>query len=232
MSRLSHALQTARWRVRQKYLHNFIFVHVPKTAGTSIVHTLGIPRIHQTAYDIRGRIGARRWEQKFKFAFVRNPWDRTVSLFHFASARARGLSNSRYIALTFTDWLQLAFVERHALYFDFPHSFSPQFDWISDFEDRIIVDFVGRFENIQQDFATICERMRRPIMVLPHDNQTNRKDYRYYYKDSDVEIIAKWYEKDINYFGYTFEPHALPRHAAMRSVDSSNFGLKHIAVQG
>lgn len=226
MSRLSQALQTARWRVSQKYFHNFIFVHVPKTAGTSIVRTLGIPRIHQTAYDIRGRIGARRWEQKFKFAFVRNPWDRAVSSFHFAAARNRGLANSRYISLTFSDWLRLAYVERHPLYFDFPHPFSPQYDWISDFEDKIIVNFIGRFENLQQDFSTICERIGRRAIVLPHHGASKHKDYRDYYKDKDVEIIAKWYKKDIDHFGYAFDRPASTRH----SDSLINIGLKQVAV--
>lgn len=206
MSRLSGRLKNVRWQLRQKYVDNFIFIHVPKTAGTSVVRTLGIPRIHETASDIRNRLGARRWEGKFKFAFVRNPWDRAVSLFHFAAGPSRGLCNSRYIALSFREWLKFAYVDRHPLYFDFPHSFGPQLEWISDLDGNVIVDFVGRFENLRQDFATICARLGLSTAVLPHYGASKHDDYRSYYKDEDVDIIAKWYKKDIEHFGYAFEP--------------------------
>lgn len=217
MSWLSQELKTTQWRLRQKFLHNFVFVHIPKTGGTSIVRTFSLPREHKMALDLRGRIGSRRWERRFKFAFVRNPWDRAVSSFHFACIR-----NSRYIALTFSDWLQLAYVERHPLYFDLPHSFSPQFDWISDSLDNVIIDFVGRFENLQQDFATICQRIGRPVTTLPRLNPTEHQEYRYYYKDKDAEIIAQWYKKDIDYFGYAFDRPASLLHT-VRTADKTNY---------
>lgn len=153
MSWLSEELRRARWRVTQKYFHNFVFIHIPKNAGTSVLRALGLTPEHKKAVGARGVIGEQRWERKFKFAFVRNPWDRAVSSFHYAR-----FGDSRFVSLSFSEWLHLAFVERHPLYFDIPHTFITQFDWICDRQDKVIIDFVGRFENIQQDFAVICKR--------------------------------------------------------------------------
>lgn len=213
MSWLTHELRITRWHLRQKYFHNFVFVHIPKTAGTSIYRTLNLYGEHVTALQLRGRLGANLWNKKFKFAFVRNPWDRVVSSYRFATVRNK---DSRFVALSFSEWLRLAYVDRHPLYFDSPHSFSPQFDWISDNDDNVMVDFVGRFENLQQDFTHVCNRIGKPDVVLPHHNATKHNDYRTYYSDADIEIVARWYQKDIDYFGYTFSKISVARNIAAR----------------
>lgn len=201
VSWLTRELRTTRWRIRQKYFHNFVFIHIPKTAGTSINDAFGLDGEHKTALQLRGRLGRERWNKKFKFAFVRNPWDRIVSSFQFAIVRNK---DSRFVSLTFSEYIKLAYVDRHPLYFDSPHSFSPQFDWISDNDDNVIVDFVGRFENLDDDFAKVCERIGRPGLRLPHRNATKRGDYRRYYQDRDIEIIAHWYKKDLDHFDYRY----------------------------
>lgn len=205
MSWLTHKVRKTRWRIRQKYIHNFVFIHIPKTGGTSINRALGLADEHKTALQLRGRLGVQRWERKFRFAFVRNPWDRAVSAFKFARDRNK---DSRFVALSFRDWLRLAYVDRHPLYFDIPVSFLPQFGWISDDSDRVLVDFIGRFENLSADFANVCERIGRKAPALPHHNSTKRDDYRSYYDDESIEIIARWYKKDIEHFGYEFSPSA------------------------
>jgi chondroitin 4-sulfotransferase 11 len=214
MSWLTQELRTTRWHLRQKYLLDFVFIHIPKTAGSSIHRTLELTAEHKTALQLRGRLGKRRWERKFKFAFVRNPWDRVVSSFHYAATRTK---NSRFVDLTFSQWLKLAYVDRHPLYFDAPHLFSPQYDWISDNDDNLIVDFVGRFENLEHDFAKVCERIGRTGLQLPHDNATKHQDYRHYYKDSEIEIIARWYKKDIEHFGYVFSAPTVIAHPIRRA---------------
>jgi hypothetical protein len=54
----------------------YIFVHIPKTAGTSMCEALGLPETtHDTAVDLKRTLGA-RYDELYRFAFVRNPWDR------------------------------------------------------------------------------------------------------------------------------------------------------------
>ena len=87
----------------------------------------------------------------------------------------------------------------------FPHShFRNQCDFILDQNSNLLLDFVGKLENAQQDFDTICDKIGISRTKLLHENKTNHKHYTKYYDDETREIVAKKYAKDIEYFGYTF----------------------------
>lgn len=182
----------------------FIFVHINKTGGISVEKSLKLyGREHRTALMFRDYLGEEQFNRVFKFAFVRNPWDKVVSHYCYRYQTNQTQLKSRNIG--FKEWIMLTYCRKDPNHLDFPRMFLPQLDWICDEKGNVIIDYIGRFENIQHDFNKICDRIDIKRKLLPHKNKTKRKrDYRLYYDEESNEIISKYFKKDIEYFNYTF----------------------------
>ena len=139
------------------------------------------------------------------FTFTRNPWDRLISAYFYLKQGGHGAWDkkdcNRYLShySSFEDmvlnWNDILFNQIH---------FKEQYKWVCDSNGELIPDFIGKFENLQQDFDTVCDKIGIPKQQLPHANKTNHKHYTEYYDDETREIIAEKYAKDIEYFGYEF----------------------------
>ncbi len=187
--------------LRARYTLDYVFVHINKTGGSSVERALGLPFQHRTAAELRAGMGAARWARRFKFTIVRNPWDRAVSHFYYrVQTNQTGLGDH---PISFAQWLERVYVERDPRYYDQPRMFMPQVDWIADRDGRILVDFVGRFETLERDFAGICARIGRRA-ELPHLKSSARPDYRAAYTDATAAIVARAFAPDIDAFGYAF----------------------------
>ena len=196
---------------------------MPKTGGTSIEQALGLsgPR-HNTAFQYR-KHHPKAWEKYFVFSFVRNPWDRIFSYYNFRR-KIRQLETEN--TLTFKQWLvriaELMRTEDHAaLNFEFapeygvgtiakknPEGWRVKLDnalyMLTDEHGKVIVNFIGRFERLQQDFDVICEKLDIKRQLLPSINKTQHDPYWKYYDEDCEQIVAELYQKDITYFGYKF----------------------------
>lgn len=181
----------------------FVFLHINKTAGTSVLRALGIPvKQHRTAREVIDRIGREKWQSAWKFAFVRNPWDRAVSLYEYRRGKDRtGIASS---GLSFTRWVDRVFTEDpDPRYNNNPRSFQSQCDWLKDERGDIAIDFIGRFENLASDFSRVAERIA-PGASLQHLNASRRGSYTRYYDPQSRQAVARWFAEDIERFGYDF----------------------------
>ena len=82
-----------------------------------------------------------------------------------------------------------------------------QSDYLIDLHGKVLVDFIGRFESLEADFNTICQRIGVAPPKLEHKRQAkDRGGYQKYYTDETRELVARHFAADIAMFGYSFEP--------------------------
>ena len=182
--------------------HKFVFIHIPKTAGTSIMHNF------DHLGKRRKKIMFKKLNKKecnyFKFAFIRNPWDRMVSNYFYAikSPKKKKMENLYKEFNSCEDFLN-GFDKKIDEYK--PLSLFSQCYWLEDEDGNIKMDYIGKFENLPKDLKFICDKIKiTPNTYLRHWNKSNHKHYSYYYNDETVNKIAKIYKRDIELGNYKY----------------------------
>ena len=180
----------------------FIFIHINKTAGTSIGRAIGLPlKDHLTAKEVIARIGRHQWNGAYKFTMVRNPWDKAVSLYEYRRKKDR--TNITSHGISFSDWVKMTYgLQKNPSYYNVK-SFQPQVDWLKDNDGNISMDFIGKFETINEDFDQIKNAIGLETS-LPCLNAGKRIGYQSYYDDETRDIVARWFHEDIEVFDYEF----------------------------
>jgi hypothetical protein len=187
-----------------------IFVHIPKCAGKSVGEALfGGFTGHFYLRQYEMLFSREEFDRYFKFTFVRNPWDRTVSAFEFL--KQGGLNQAD------REW-----AERHLARIDDFEQFCREWLTPENANDALFftpqhrflrlgsgfgpaVDFVGRVENLAEDFTHVAKRLGIDTSV-PHLNRSSRRsDFRSYYSPETRRIVESVYAEDIELFGYTFD---------------------------
>ena len=197
--------------------HNFLFIHVPKTGGNSIQKVLlpysddqmalaapfhdGVDRFeilspglnihkHSTLADYQAQLGCALFSRLIKIACVRNPWDRCVSFF-FSPHRGEVLWDPE----AFAEFIQTT-VKPHRDFLSLPDSQSDCFGNL---------DVILRFEQLQDDFDSLCDRLGIERNELPHANVSNRECYRVYYQQAGLTDLVRFqFAEEIERFGYAF----------------------------
>ena len=203
--------------------NRFIFVHIRKAAGTSMVQALqpyALPkpkslsarlksrarlerdyqkyrfRQHDDIQTVQSRMPAARFADYFKFAFVRNPWDRLVSEYEFILKREDHGRHKRVKSLaSFTDFIKMQISRRDAY----------QFHMLTDTNGQLLVDFAGRFESLDIDWEIASDLAGISYKPLAHTNKTQHRDYRQYYDAKSIELVKKHWDDEIKLFGYSSE---------------------------
>jgi len=186
--------------------HGGIFIHIPKTGGSSVARALFGDSRHVPYFEYE-RINPRKFRRFFKFSFVRNPWDRLVSTYFFLKNGGVNELDRRFAAEKLAGYDNFAaFVEgwlSEKNIWSWVH-FKPQHYFICDAALRVRMDFVGRTENIAADFRTLCERLGIAA-DLKWINRGAHSPYGDYYTDALRDRVATVYDDDIKIFGYRFE---------------------------
>ena len=216
--------------------HEFktLFIHVPKTAGQSMEQvfidssgytwetrehlvlgfnphpTMGPDRLsHLLAreYAGLGYVSQEQFDSYFKFSFVRNPWDRMVSQYYY---RRSEKPFDVFVEEAFADLDDRTDFSRHII---------PQSDYLYDEDGRMLIDFVGRYENIEADFDKVMERVGLANKKLPRMNVSGMRGWRRlfgkekprppfqdHYTPALRDRVGEFYRADIENFDYAFEP--------------------------
>ncbi|TGO03183.1 hypothetical protein PN36_11440 [Candidatus Thiomargarita nelsonii] len=187
-------------------------MHIPKTGGVSIAKSLfGTLVGHLDIHGYKIIFGPTAFNNYFKFSFVRNPWDRTLSAYLFLKKggfdkKDEEWATNHLIKYTEFSYFVTNWITPKNIYKK--NHFLPQYRFICGKNLVPEVDFLGYFENFEHDFKYIQEKLGINC-ELSHLNSTKKRDYRDYYTKETLEIIAKVYAKDINVFGYSFEHNKL-----------------------
>jgi hypothetical protein len=199
----------------------FVFFAVPKT-GTHAVRELfsshkgpddweqqilfgeqvsPIPEIakiqhgHISVQQIASHLEKAVWENYFKFAIVRNPFDRFISIWLFLNRQ-----NPKFTE-TPLQWMKSAIVvprfRRRVLV-------APQYLQLIDEQGNIAMDYVGRYEQLQDSVDEICGKLQIESTLLIKKNSSEHQQYREYYDDELKSMVGKFYKEDLNRFGYSF----------------------------
>lgn len=145
----------------------------------------------------RNQRGREQFNRYFKFGFVRNPWDRVVSLYE--RKEAMELRNKMTFE-QFVEWIQYS---SSTCVHSSPHRY--QLDWFVDANGEVIADFIGRFERLEEDWAFVAKKLGITA-TLPHSRANRRaRHYTEYFNDRTRAVIAEKFRVDIEAFGYQFE---------------------------
>ena len=200
--------------------HKYVFVAVPKTGthavrqalrphmgagdmeqvGLFVKRQFPIPDLakvghgHISLEQLRKFMDPAKFSEYFKFAFVRNPFDRFISYCSFIT-RERGAFK------TDTQKVMRRVLanppSEHVLFW-------PQNTFLVDGEGKLLTDYVGRVETMQQSFEFIASKIGVPAVQLDKVNATERSAYRDYYDQELIDGVAKLYADDLRLFEYDF----------------------------
>jgi len=175
--------------------HKFIFIHVPRTGGTSVAQMwkqwdkkIKKHMTYRQCQSRFGRLHRNGYKSYFKFGFIRNPWERVNSLF-WKHVKNSPVDTSK----GFKHWM---FDESRT---DSQRHKQPAMYFLEG------VDYVARYENFEKEWDYIFARIGLPRIQLPHTFKfRDDKSYQDIYDDEMKEFITRYHQVDIDYGGYEF----------------------------
>ena len=197
------------------------FIHIPKTAGTSIKQWIKLIvkqkklEYNKTRLDQHRQLNEPGYLESIgitdSFAVVRNPWDRVVSIYTHLMTYRQDPTEGNYLYNSLKDLpvdCTFDYFVNNFQKISIPYTTSgitwatPQVQWLVGGIHRIL-----RFENINEDIKFLQEKLNTDIPLL-HRNRieqsTERIDFHSYYTPQTQQRVAELFANDISRFGYKF----------------------------
>ena len=201
-------------------LHKFIFAAIPKTGthavrqalrkhmGPQDIEQVGlfvqkqfpIPELarlqhgHLSLEQVRPYLRPEVWASCFKFAFVRNPFDRFISYCAFVTRDDEEFERDPQRVMR---EIVREPPNDHIL-------FQPQYTFVTDPNGALLSDYIGRVEDMQKSYDEICARIGIPTATLEKVNASKRAPYREYFDKELIDGVARLYARDLELFDYEF----------------------------
>lgn len=186
-----------------------IFVHVPKAAGISINKALfgNYVGSHKTIREYKKIYPKRTFDRYFKFTIVRNPWDRLHSAYTFLKKGGmnkfdydfmkKELNHINSFEQFVMEWLNENTINSYV-------HFKPQLYFLLDEKGNCPLDFIARFENLNNDFITISKRINNKAQLKHLNNTSRQTHYKDIYTEEMIQKVGLVYKNDIEFFKYSY----------------------------
>lgn len=181
-----------------------IYLHPTKCAGKSIEHALfDFPKMSRSDHTFANQYSKKQIEDYFVFSFVRNPYDRIISWFFDWAVRCEP---NKYKNQNISYHIDASFGIQNN-FKPFPeiwkqHTYKNQFFY----EDKYVLDFCGRYENLEEDWKKLCKKINIDIKLpLINKNKLTRKHYSNYFNTQTKSYFENLFSFDIDYFDYEFK---------------------------
>ena len=195
-------------------LHSFsekkqIFIHIPKTAGISVVKAFFSDVTlegHRSVWFYKQVFG-KDLSEFFIFTFVRNPWDRLYSAYKFLQKGGINIHDKNAFDMYLSEYNDFEDFVLNGLneeiLFEITH-FIPQHEFVCDKNGKILVDYIARFEDIENGISELNSLLKTKVKLDFH-NVNVKKSYTEIYTPQMIEIVKRFYKKDIDIFEYCFK---------------------------
>jgi len=139
-----------------------------------------------------------QFKEYFKFSIVRNPYARIYSWY---TNIIRDEVQLNYLGISkdieFQDYLKIFLKNSYMI--------RPQVYWLKNFEGKINLDYIGKFEEIEEVFKEISRNLSITNINFPHEKKSKKVDYKICYDDKSIDLVTKYYNEDLIFFNYKFD---------------------------
>jgi hypothetical protein len=183
----------------------FIYIHTPKTAGRSILSNFSIRGACHLTYQEYKSILGERIVDYFTFSFVRHPETRFISAYKYL---ATGGNETREDMAFYKKFIKpnndinsfVESLETNPLILEWIH-FKPQYKFLIDENNEMLIDFIGRYETLKDDYIYIAEKLELKT-ALSQINVSSTPPGNIVLSRESKDVISRVYDKDFGFFGY------------------------------